>query len=447
VEAESSRGEAESRFGFVRWTSAHVGAAMRPRSSERMATEVEAHVAADRITWIGALVNVALTAFKLHAGLVCKSAAMISDAVHSASDLFSDFVTFVALRSSRLPADSDHPYGHERFETVGALVVGGVLSFAAWGLATNAIASLRAPAPDAGLPLVGRKLALVAAIVSILSKEALYRATVAVGKRVNSAALKANAWHHRSDALSSVVALVGIAASTVPGLAFADAVAGGVVAAMLGWIGLRVSVEAIAELTDTVDEVDLRAIRDKVVAIEGVREVATCRGRLVGGALVVDVELVANKDDLSASACRQIAERARIAILEDDTLLDDRRVKSATVTVIPAVKICPVVATMPSETDLANLVARTLHERFAAAPALFTHHDTIVRYEQLSPAIDVFLTPTRPTMTVKDLDRAATQVKRELARALGTCGRVNAIFWLSPTESLPPSPTSQAAFC
>lgn len=276
----------------------HLGSAMVRQESGAVSKERE-HIAADRITWIGAKVNVVLTAFKFYAGIVCQSAAMVSDAVHSASDLFSDFVTLVAIRSSRLPADSDHPYGHGRFETVGAMIVGATLTCAAWGLVGNAIESLRA-LTTTGLeqavvevPGVGRRLALIAALVSILSKEALYRATFAVGRRLNSAALKANAWHHRSDALSSVVALVGIAASTLPGLAFADAVAGAVVACMLGSIGMRLTVEAIAELTDTVDEVDLRAIREKVKTIEGVGDVAECRGRLVGGSLVVDLDVCA----------------------------------------------------------------------------------------------------------------------------------------------------------
>ncbi|KAJ8602374.1 hypothetical protein CTAYLR_004217 [Chrysophaeum taylorii] len=413
----------------VKWTSTHLGAALQRKSTTGA-------VAADRITWIGAAVNVVLTVFKLYAGIVCRSAAMISDAVHSASDLFSDLVTLIALWSSRLPADEDHPYGHGRFETVGAMFVGTSLTFAAWGLAGNAIGALRAPTPfeDTG---VGRRLALIAALVSILSKEVLYRATMVVAKRLGSAALKANAWHHRSDAMSSVVALIGIAASTVPGLHFADALAGLVVAVMLGNIGLSVTFEALAELTDTVDELDLRAVRKKVEGIEGVRDVKGCRGRLVGGSLVVDVDVVARRNDLSSSACRQLAERVRFALVDDHSILDGKGIKSATIHVVPDVKICPVVATMPSETDLASLVARSL-DRHRQLQQLqpgkspdFLHHDTIVRYDAIQPKIDIVLRPTSSARTVDDLDAIAKRVRADLDNTLGTCGRIDAIYWLS----------------
>lgn len=433
---------------WVKWTTEHLGgAASNSRKGTTTQNEIESHAAADRITLAGAVVNVLLTVFKLYAGVVSKSAAMISDAVHSASDLFSDFVTLVAIRSARKPADEDHPYGHGRFETVGAMIVGAMLVTAAWGLAGNAIASLKAP-PAVSEASTGRKLAMLAAVVSIVSKEVLFRATFAVGRAVNSAALKANAFHHRSDAMSSIVALVGIAASAVPGLWFADALAGAAVACMLGNVGLRISMEAIAELTDTVDEVDLKAIQDKVLTIDGIREVSSCRGRLVGGSLVVDVDVVANKKDLSASACRQLAEKARLAIFNDPHLLaGDKVVKTATVNVVPDVKICPVVASMPSEADLTNLVTRTLAEKSHASSdsnidnRSFVHRDTVVRYDTLQPNIDIFLEPTNAKHTVDNLHEMAADIRRDLTQSLGSCGRIDGVYWLSPPAK-PPAPPS-----
>ena len=152
------------------------------------------------------------------------------------------------MRASRLPADSDHPYGHDRFETIGAMIVGVMLMAAAGGVAGHALDAWRAVGgqgqgglgglvPHGHVHAVGPGgIALAAAVVSVVSKELLYRATARVGRRIRSPALEANAWHHRSDAMSSVVALVGIAAAKYGGgaFAYADAAAAAAVAVMLG---------------------------------------------------------------------------------------------------------------------------------------------------------------------------------------------------------------------
>lgn len=131
----------------------------------------------------------------------------------------------------------------------------------------------------------------------------------------------------------------------------------------------------------------------------------------------------------------------RVAILDDVDLLDGKHVKAATVNVVPAVKICPVVATLPSEADLTNLVARTLALRTATSgsSSSYEHHGTIVRYTQLEPSIDVFLKATNLRLTVNDLNKSASSVRKDLNRALGTCGTVNAIYWLSPAPNSPPA--------
>ncbi len=224
------------------WTSSHLLASPTQKILAGVSADQKA---ADRITVVGGLVNVLLTFGKLAAGIYGRSAAMISDAAHSASDLASDVVTLVAMRAARLPADEDHPYGHGRFETVGALVVGGMLVAAGAGAASHAL--------DAGVHAHGAlglkpgKIALVAALVSIVAKEGLFRATARVGKRLRSPVLEANAWHHRSDALSSVVALVGIAAARCSLKIFrhADAAAGLAVAAMLAATGFQITAGAL----------------------------------------------------------------------------------------------------------------------------------------------------------------------------------------------------------
>lgn len=423
-------------FEAVRWTTAHLSMRGFGSRESRLQAKDSAARAADRITWIGAGVNVMLTIFKLYAGVVSRSAAMISDAVHSASDLLSDVVTLVAMRSARRPADSDHPYGHGRFETVGAMFVGTMLTCAAWSLAGNAVGSLNG-AVEA--EQVSKRLALVAAAVSIVAKEALYRATEAVGRRIRSPVLQANAWHHRSDAMSSVVALVGIAASAYPALWFADALAGLVVAFMLFSMGLRVSMKALGELTDGVDDRDLHALRDVCASVQGVKEVAACRGRLVAGALVAEVDLVATKADLTTSACDQLAERARLALLKHAKLLDGKELLNAQVRVVPAIKLCPVVVSMPAEEQLTATVEGFIADSYPH----FVYHDSVVRYDRLEPSIDIILRCRNPDLTVGQLDEAAGGVRAAVDRALGTCARVNAIHWLSP----PPPPPPQVQVC
>jgi hypothetical protein len=221
------------------WTPGHLARLLGVRTTTSPARRATAdETAADRVTLAGAAVNVALSALKLAAGVYGNSAAMLSDAAHSFSDLISDGVTLVAMRASRLPADSDHPYGHGRFETIGAMFVGAMLVAAAAGVgghATDALLGVRGARAHAHIAPGG--VALAAALVSVVAKEALYRVTAAVGRRITSPVLEANAWHHRSDAMTSVVALVGIAAAKYGAggaLAYADAGAALVVAAMLG---------------------------------------------------------------------------------------------------------------------------------------------------------------------------------------------------------------------
>ena len=192
---------------------------------------------ASRITWVGAGVNLGLSIFKLVAGVFGNSAAMLSDAGHSFSDLISDALTLMTLRLAALPPDEDHPYGHGRFESIGSLLIASLLLFAGFSFGCNAYASLRAPSIA---PL--RSIAVWAASASILSKEILFRATAAIGKRINSPVLLANAWHHRSDALSSVVALMGIGGAML-GMPILDPLAGLVVAAMVSVMGIRIGME------------------------------------------------------------------------------------------------------------------------------------------------------------------------------------------------------------
>ena len=161
-----------------------------------------------RVSYISILGNVLLSVFKLMAGIFAHSGAMISDAVHSASDVFSTFVVMIGIKISARASDKEHPYGHERMECVAAIVLATILCITGLGIGKNAIAKLQ-DGNDAGMVIPGI-LALVAAIVSIVVKEAMFWYTRGAARKIDSGALMADAWHHRSDALSSVGALVGI---------------------------------------------------------------------------------------------------------------------------------------------------------------------------------------------------------------------------------------------
>ena len=168
--------------------------------------------AIDRVTLAGSAVNVVLTVFKFVAGLLGRSAAMTADAVHSLSDLLTDAVVLIFVHISNKPADRDHEYGHGKFETLASSLVGVALLVVAGGIIYHAGASLAAWCRGADLPAPGM-LALWAALASILLKETIYQYTWRQARKLGSPALEANAWHHRSDALSSVGALAGIGAT------------------------------------------------------------------------------------------------------------------------------------------------------------------------------------------------------------------------------------------
>lgn len=357
--------------------------------------------AADRVTLLGVIVNIALSISKFWGGLVFNSAVLVSDAGHSLSDLFSDFITLwavqvgkythslsisflsgcyyydydahtntiISLSSARLPADEDHPYGHGKFESVGSLFlsltllvtgvgVGGwsynkmqqmlvqlgstsvavkdVGSVAASGLAT-ATSTVKAVSQHAGgighmhvhLPSFGAAAgaagpvgvaaniapswpALIFAAFSIVSKEWLFRVTKRVGLALNSQIIVANAWHHRSDAFSSVISLFSIALAILfPRIAFIDAAAGIFVAGTICMTGAEILIESISELTDTSDEGLEKEVQLALDGMTGVFGVQQLRTRTVGsGASLVDLTIFTDPK-LSVSVANTIAEKTR----------------------------------------------------------------------------------------------------------------------------------------
>ncbi len=241
-----------------------------------------------RVTYIAAAVNVFLTVIKVVFGVLGQSAALIADGVHSLSDLLSDLFVIVAIKMGAREADYEHPYGHRRFETMATVMLGLGLVVIAGGIAWDV--SERMLHPER-LMVPNRDTMAIAAI-SILANEWLYQYTKRVGEETRSKLLLANAWHHRSDAISSIVVLFGIAA-VLAGYSFADAVAAIIVSLMIAKIGLKLVLESINELVDTsLPEPLVKEIRRAIKTTEGVNGIHLLRTRQMGEDAYVDAHIV-----------------------------------------------------------------------------------------------------------------------------------------------------------
>ncbi|HUV31248.1 MAG TPA: cation diffusion facilitator family transporter [Acidobacteriota bacterium] len=242
-----------------------------------------------RVTWVGMAVNVALVVFKLWVGFVSRSQALIADGMHSLSDLFSDFVVIFGLKWGRKQEDEDHPYGHARIETISSMVVGLLLILVGLGIAYRAIQSIYTH--QASIPSL---FAIYAAATSIALKEGLFWYTYIVGKRLRSLVLIGNAWHHRSDALSSVAVLIGVGAVYVnPNWHLADSYAALVVTFFVVKIGINLVWGAFRELSDTAPGQEVLAqLAEKARQMEGVRQVHDMRARHSGAQIFVELHIV-----------------------------------------------------------------------------------------------------------------------------------------------------------
>lgn len=232
-----------------------------------------------RATLIGALVNLPLALVKIVAGVVGHSQALIADGVHSAADLISDAVVLGAVRVSMQKADQDHPYGHARIETAATTLVSLFLLLAAAGIGYDGLSRLL------GLAAPARPgwLALAVSVLSLAFKEALFWYTLWVARRARSRLIEANAWHHRSDALSSVAAFIAITGA-IGGMPIFDAVGAIVIALMLAFVGLRYGWQSFRELVDTGLDADRVAeVRAQIATVPGVRHMRRLRTRTMGG--------------------------------------------------------------------------------------------------------------------------------------------------------------------
>lgn len=250
--------------------------------------------------------NVVLAAFKLFAGIFAHSGAMISDAVHSMSDVITTVVAYIGMKLSEKDADEDHPYGHERLECVAALILGGILMLTGIGIGYDAVVKITAGNyTDIAIP---GALALVAAVVSIAVKEAMYWYTRHYALIMDSSVFMADAWHHRTDAISSVGALIGIAFSMV-GYAIMDTIASIIICLFILKASVDIIKDTINKMTDhACSPEDKRHIEEYIRSEEGVLGIDLLRTRLFGNRIYVEAEIIV-WGDMSLRDAHAIAER------------------------------------------------------------------------------------------------------------------------------------------
>ncbi len=246
-----------------------------------------------RVTLLGMFVNIALFIFKLVAGIVGRSGAMIADAVHSASDFATDIVVLAFVRISAKPRDNDHNWGHGKYETLASLIIGVALFAVGVEILVDSAEKITAVASGEVLPRPGM-IALIAAAVSIVVKEALYQWTIRVGRQIDSPSVIANAWHHRSDALSSIGALLGIGAAYFLGEKWriADPIAAIVVAALIIKVSVDLCRTALAELLEKSLPRDVEEnILSIISAIPNVYKPHNLRTRRIGANIAIEVHI------------------------------------------------------------------------------------------------------------------------------------------------------------
>lgn len=264
-----------------------------------------------RVSMVSIVGNFILTALKLLAGIVAHSGAMISDAIHSASDVFSTFVVIVGIRISGKESDKDHPYGHERLECVAAIVLATILAATGLGIGYSAAVKI-AGGNYANLEIPGM-LALLAAVLSIAVKEAMYQYTRVYAKKYDSSALMADAWHHRSDALSSVGALIGIAGARM-GFPVLDPIASFVICIFIEKAAYDIFMDAVNKMVDRAcDEETEDKLRKCAMGQSGVLGIDLLHTRVFGNKIYVDIEISADAEQ-SLRDAHGIAERVHDSI-------------------------------------------------------------------------------------------------------------------------------------
>lgn len=251
-----------------------------------------------RVSTVSIIVNIALSLTKLLAGIIGRSMAMISDAIHSLSDVFGSIIVIIGIRISKKEEDYEHPYGHDRMECIASLalavilfITGGILIYEGIGKIAN---SEKIDMPGA--------IALIAAAISIVAKEAMYWYTKISANRINSDALRAEAWHHRSDAISSVGSLIGVGGAML-GIKLLDPLMACVIGVIILKVAYDIAKEALDKMVDkSCDEETIVEMKRMVKGVEGVLELDLIKTRMFGTKIYVDIEISADENLLLKQA-------------------------------------------------------------------------------------------------------------------------------------------------
>ena len=283
----------------------------KPISGSSAASANEFEKTAVKVSLVSIIGNTVLSLFKILAGILANSGAMISDAVHSASDVLSSIIVIIGVKLSAKASDKDHPYGHERFECVAAIVLAVILLISGLFIGHTAIEKLTSGhTEELAIPGI---LALVAAVVSIVGKEAMYWYTRFYALRLDSGALMADAWHHRSDALSSVGALIGIVGARM-GFPMMDTIASLVICAFIVKAAYDIFKDAIGKMVDHAcsEEVE-KEILQFAAEQDGVSRVDSIRTRVFGNRIYVDIAICA-AGEITLAQSHKIARRVHDAL-------------------------------------------------------------------------------------------------------------------------------------
>ncbi|VAW92189.1 Cobalt-zinc-cadmium resistance protein [hydrothermal vent metagenome] len=357
-----------------------------------------------RVTVIGAVLDLALGVVKILIGLVANSQALIADGVHSLSDLMTDGLVLYAAKHASCEADAEHPYGHARIETVATVILGIALIAVAVGISSDSIRRLFTPEDL----LIPGYWALIIAIISIISKEAIYHYTMFVANKLRSNMLRANAWHSRSDAISSIIVVIGIVGSML-GLTYLDTLAAVGVALMVAKIGWDLVWHSMRELMDTGLESDKIAnIEEIIQSIDGVQTLHMLRSRLMGADALIDVHIQVS-EDISVSEGHYISEtvsKRLIAEIEE--------IREVMVHIDPEDdETSQPSSALPER----SFVMKTLQASWADIPANTAIERTVLHYLNGQLSIDVYL----PLSLLQNLgDNAAGNLTTEFSQAVAS---------------------------
>lgn len=285
---------------------------MKHSDKENSKTYPEDQKIAMRVSSVSIIINITLSLLKLLAGIIAHSGAMISDAIHSASDVISTVVVIIGVRMSNKKSDRDHQYGHERLECVSSIILSGLLVVTGAGIGLNGIKNILAGTSGEALTIPGMP-ALIAAIVSLVVKEWMFWYTRAAAKKINSGALMADAWHHRSDALSSIGAFIGILGARL-GYPILDPAASVIICLFIIKAAIDIFKDAIDKMVDhSCDDETVKQMSDVITEIPGVDRIDLIQTRLFGSKIYVDIEIAVD-GNLSLHKAHNIAETVHLSI-------------------------------------------------------------------------------------------------------------------------------------